>query len=70
MTSNLNMKSRSIINVKQAQAHESTHAHVNFVSTTINSNNTLMTTNYQKYVNNRLICLLVVRICKTHFHIS
>ncbi|RMX50708.1 hypothetical protein pdam_00013231 [Pocillopora damicornis] len=47
MTSNLNMKSRSIINVKQAQAHESTHAHVNFVSTTINNNNTLMTTNYQ-----------------------
>ena len=27
---------------------------VNFVSETINNNNTLMTTNYQKYVNNRL----------------
>ena len=55
MTGNLNMKNRNMSNVKQAQAHESTHAaDVNFVSTTINNNNTLMTNNYQKYVDNRL----------------
>ena len=36
MTSNLNMKNRNTINVKQAQAHESTHAaDVNFASATI-----------------------------------
>ena len=47
MTGNLNMKNRDMINVKQAQAHESTHpAGVNFVSATINDNNTQMTTNY------------------------
>ena len=45
MTGNLNMKNRNMINVKQAQAHESTHAAgVNFVSATINDNNTQMTT--------------------------
>ena len=47
MTGNLNMKNRNMINVKQAQAHESTRATgVNFVSATINDNNTQMTTNY------------------------
>ena len=41
------MKNRNMINVKQAQAHESTRAAgVNFVSATINDNNTQMTTNY------------------------
>ena len=35
--------------------HESTHAaDVNFINTTINNNNTQTTTNYQKYVNDRL----------------
>ena len=47
MTGNLNMKNRNMIKVKQAQAHESTHAaDVNFFSATINDNNTQMTTNY------------------------
>ena len=51
MSGNLNIKSRCIINVKQAQAHESTHpANVHVVNTSINNNYTLMTTNYQKYV--------------------
>ena len=57
MSRNLNLKSRSIIKVKQAQAHESTHAaDVNFFNSTIINNKTLMTnyTNYQKYVNDRL----------------
>ena len=55
MSGNLNMKRRSIINVKQAQAHESTQATDINVNTTINNNNnTLMTTNYQEYVNDRL----------------
>ena len=44
------MKSRSITNVKQAQAHGSIYAaDVNFVNTTVNNNNTPMATNYQKY---------------------
>ena len=51
MSGNLNIKSRCIINVKQAQANESTHpANVHVVNTSINNNYTLMTTNYQKYV--------------------
>ena len=51
MSGNLNIKSRCIIKVKQAQAHESTHpANVHVVNTSINNNYTLMTTNYQKYV--------------------
>ena len=55
MSRNLNLKSRSIINVNQAQAHESTHAaDGNFFNSTIINNKTLMTTNYQKYVNDRL----------------
>ena len=55
MSRNLNLKSRSIINVKQVQAHESTHAaDGNFFNSTIINNKTLMTTNYQKYVNDRL----------------
>ena len=55
VTGNLNMNSRSIINVKQVQAHESTHAaNVSFVKTTINNSNAIITTNYQKYVNDRL----------------
>ena len=50
ITGNLNMKSRSITNVKQAQAHESIYAaDINFVNTTVNNNNTPMATNYQKY---------------------
>ena len=53
MSRNLNLKSISIINVKQAQAHQSTHAaDVNFFNSTIINNKTLMTTNYQKYVHN------------------
>ena len=44
MTGSLNMKNRNMINVKQAQAHESTHtADINFVSATIDNNNTQMT---------------------------
>lgn len=56
MTGNLNVNSRGvIINVKAAQAHESTHAaNVNFVATTITNSNVMMTTNYQKYVNDGL----------------
>ena len=55
MSRNLNLKSRSIMNVKQAQAHESTHAaDVNFFNSTIINSKTLMTANYQKYVNDRL----------------
>ena len=55
VTGNLNMNSRSIINVKQVQAHESTHAaNVSFVKTTISNSNAIITTNYQKYVNDRL----------------
>ena len=55
MTGNLNMNSRSIINVKQVQSRESTHAaNVNFVDTTIKDSGALLTTNYQKYVNDRL----------------
>ena len=51
MTGNLNMNNRSISNAKQAQSYESTRtAYANFVNTTINNNNTLMTTNYHKYV--------------------
>lgn len=50
ITGNLNMKSRNITNVKQAQAHGSIYAaDVNFVNTTVNDNNTPMATNYQKY---------------------
>ena len=52
MAGNLNMKSRSIINVKQVEGHA---ADFQFVGTTISNNiNTLITTDYQKYVNNRL----------------
>ena len=52
MTGNLNMNSRSIINVETAHAHESTHAaDVNSVNTTINNSNKPMITHYQKYVN-------------------
>ena len=52
MAGNLNMKSRSIINVKQVGGHA---ADFKFVGTTIGNNiNTLITTDYQKYVNNRL----------------
>ena len=55
MTGDLNMNSRRVINVKQAQSHESTHvADVNFVATTMNNSNLLMTANYQKYVNDIL----------------
>ena len=55
VTGNLNMNSRSIINVQQVQAHESTHAaNVNFVKTTISNSNAIITTNDQKYVNDRL----------------
>ena len=55
MTGDLNMISRRVIDVKQAQSHESTHvADVNFVDTTMNNNNLLMTANYQKYVNDIL----------------
>ena len=51
----LNMNSRRVINVKQAQSRESTHvADVNFVDTTMNNSNLLMTANYQKYVNDIL----------------
>lgn len=47
ITGNLNMKSRSITNVKQAQAHGSIYAaDVNFFNTTVNNNNTPMATNY------------------------
>ena len=47
MTGNLNMKNRNMINLKQAQINESTHAAgINFVSATINNKNTQMTTNY------------------------
>ena len=46
------MKSRSIINVKQVEGHA---ADFKFVGTTIGNNiTTLITTDYQKYVNNRL----------------
>ena len=52
-TGNLKMNNRSIINAKQAQSYESTRtAYANFVNTTINNNNTPMTTNYHKYVHN------------------
>ena len=48
MTGNLSMKNRNTIYVKQAQAIESTHAtDDNFVSATISSDNTQMTTYYQ-----------------------
>ena len=52
MADNLKMNNRSISNAKQAQPHESTHpAYANFFNTTINNNDTLMTTYHQKYVN-------------------
>ena len=52
MADNLKMNNRSISNAKQAQPHESTHpACANFFNTTINNNDTLMTTYHQKYVN-------------------
>ena len=52
VTGNLNMNSRSIINVETAHAHESTHAaDVNSVNTTINNSNKPMITHHQKYVN-------------------
>ena len=52
MTGNLNMNSRSIINVETAHAHESTQAaDVNSVNTTINNSNKPMITHHQKYVN-------------------
>ena len=55
MTGNLNINSRCIINVKQVQSRESTHAaNVNFVNTTIKDSGAFLTTNYQKYVNDRL----------------
>ena len=55
VTGNMNMNSRSIINVKQAQSQESTHAaNVNFVKTTISNSNAIITFNCQKYVNDRL----------------
>ena len=57
MSGNLNLKSRSIINVKQARHMKAHMADINFVNTTINNNNdnnTLMITTYQGYVNERL----------------
>ena len=42
-------------NVKEAQSHESRHAaNVNFVNTIISNSNAIITTNYQKCVNDRL----------------
>ena len=55
MTGNLNINSRSIINVKPAQSHESTNAaNVNFVNTTVNESNIMITSHHMKYVNDRL----------------
>ena len=55
ITGDLNMNNRRVINVKQAQSHESTHvADVNFVDTTMNNSNLLIIANYQKYVNDIL----------------
>ena len=70
MTGNLNVNSRGvIINVKEAQAHESTHAaNVNFVATTITNSNVMMTTNYQKYVNDGLNQSVGSKIWKPHLH--
>ena len=68
MSGNLNLKSKGIINVKRAQAHESTHAaDADFFNTTINNTNTLMKTCYQRYVNDRLNLSVVVKIVKHIF---
>ena len=55
MTGYMNINFRGIIDVKQAQAHERTHAaNIHIVNTSKNINNTLTSTNYQMYVNDRL----------------
>ncbi|PFX12162.1 hypothetical protein AWC38_SpisGene23924 [Stylophora pistillata] len=55
MTSDLNMNSKAIINLKDPQAHDSHNAAtVNYTNKTISDNNAVIKTNYEKYVNDNL----------------
>ena len=50
MTGNLNVNTKSITNLKEAQASESTNAANVYVNKTISDNNATIKTYYEKYV--------------------